>query len=525
VVWLRPGTVWSRHAIAAAQLLFSSLLIHLTGGRIETHFHVFGSLAFLAMYRDWKVLVTASLVVAVDHGIRGIFWPYSVYQTTVVSNWRWAEHVGGVLFEDGVLLVAIRQSLKEMWAIAIRQTALEDATRRAELSERAKSAFLAQMSHEIRTPMTAILGYADVMAMEGHAAEAVQAIRRNGRHLLTVLDDILDLSAIEAEQLRIRRTPTDVAELLRDVQHLMGPRATQRSIDLSLELRNIPELVSIDAVRLRQIVLNLVSNAIKFTSEGRVRMAAEYVAVDERSGTLTIRVSDTGIGLTEEQQGRLFKAFSQADDLHHRTYGGTGLGLAISKRLAILLGGDIKVQSTAGKGSTFCLQVPVECCGAAAARPSASVAAEARVVVPKRMVGGAEARPRRILVVDDAADNRRLLKRLLMHAGFEVEVAEDGASGVVMAVTARGANRPYDLVLMDMLMPNVDGFEATRQLRAAGDTGLIFALTAHVSPEDERKCRDAGCDDFISKPFDCDALLRRVRAATGAEKGAAVGSG
>jgi signal transduction histidine kinase/ActR/RegA family two-component response regulator len=521
VAWWLPGSVWSRHTIAAGQVLFSSLLIHLTGGRLETHFHIFGSLAFLAMYRDWRVLMTASVIVAFDHALRGMFWPYSVYQSTIVSSWRWVEHVGWVLFEDGVLIVAIRQSLAEMRGTASRQAALEDATRRAESSEKAKGAFLAQMSHEIRTPMTAILGYADMMAMEGQAAEAVQAIRRNGRHLLTVLDDILDLSTIEAEQLRIKKTPTDVAELLRDVQHLMGPRASQRGIGLSLELQNVPAAVSMDTVRLRQILLNLVSNAIKFTNEGTVRIAADYVPATASAGTLTVRVVDTGIGLTEQQRGRLFKSFSQADDSHHRTYGGTGLGLAISKRLAHLLGGDIEVESEAGKGSTFRLRIPVEVCGAGDVEGSEAVSNaggdEQVMEAVVRGVTGAmgESRRRRILVVDDAADNRRLLRRLLVHAGFDVEVAEDGSTGMTAAITARAEGRGFDLVLMDMMMPRMDGYEATRQLRAAGDRGLIFALTAHVSAEDEEKCRAAGCDDFITKPFDCDALLRRVHGAVG----------
>jgi signal transduction histidine kinase/DNA-binding NarL/FixJ family response regulator len=505
VASLLPGTKWSRHAIAAGQVLFSSLLIHLTGGRIETHFHIFGSLAFLAMYRDWKVLITASAIVAVDHILRGIFWPYSVYASSVVSPWRWVEHLAWVCFEDGVLIIAIRQSLLEMHAIATRQTALEDAMRRAESADKAKGAFLAQMSHEIRTPMTAILGYADMMAIEGDAVEAVQAIRRNGRHLLTVLDDILDLSKIEADQLRIEKAVVDVPELLREVQHLMAPRALQRGTTLSLELRNLPAALLTDAVRLRQIVLNFTSNAIKFTANGTVRIVADFVMAQNNTGVLTIRVVDTGIGLTLEQQGRLFKAFSQADDMHHRLYGGTGLGLVISQRLARLLGGEIYVESEVGVGSTFCVRLPLMSADPPA--PTIPPVNNGNSLLPTPGAG------KRILVVDDASDNRRLLRRLLAHGKLQVDVAEDGSGGVTAALAAWNDDHPYDLILMDMLMPKVDGYEATRQLRERGYAGLIFALTAHASKHDEQRCRNAGCDDYIMKPFDCAALLSRVHGA------------
>jgi signal transduction histidine kinase/ActR/RegA family two-component response regulator len=454
------------------------------------------------MYRDWRVLITASVIVGIDHFLRGAFFPASVYGILTPSPWRWIEHVTWVIFEDTFLIVAISQSLRELRAIANRQIALEDASRRAESADRAKGAFLAHMSHEIRTPMTAILGYADMMTLDADSrrTEAVDAIRRNGRHLLAVLDDILDLSKIEADQLRVEHAPTDVSELLRDIQHLMGPRALQRNTSVSLEIRNLPPTLLTDVVRLRQIVLNLASNAVKFTTDGQVSILAEYAPADGDTGTLSVSVTDTGIGLTPEQQDRLFKPFSQADDGHHRVYGGTGLGLVISQRLAALLGGQIRVQSTPGTGSTFRLEVPAQVSTRPVVRENRPRMTES---VPRTAAAG-----KRVLIVDDVADNRRLLRKLLLASGFEVDVADDGRAGVTAAIAALNDHHPFDVILMDMLMPALDGYEATRELRERGYRGLIVALTAYAT--DEQKCKQAGCDDFVAKPFDCEQLVMRI---------------
>ena len=232
----RPGTTLTRHSIAVGQILFSSLLIHLTGGRIETHFHVFGSLAFLAVYRDWRVLATASVVVAVDHFVRGVVWPQSVYGVIGGAEWRWLEHAGWVLFEDVFLFAAMRQSLAGMQSLAERQAMLEATKQAVEDADQAKSVFLANMSHEIRTPMTAILGYVDLMARPSERpeerAEAVQVIRRNGEHLLSVLNDILDISKIEAGRLRIERVDCNPAELVGEVASLMRPARERRASSL-----------------------------------------------------------------------------------------------------------------------------------------------------------------------------------------------------------------------------------------------------------------------------------------------------
>jgi len=266
------GSTLTRYVIAVAQMLTSSLLIHLTGGRIETHFHVFGSLAFLSCYRDWKLLIPATLIVAIDHAFRGLLYPQSVYGVLNASSWRWVEHSAWVLFEDAFLIVAIHQSVREMWQNAIQHAALADSKelinshnikleeygRQAEAASRAKTEFLANVSHEIRTPMQAILGFTDLLE-DGLCSDgdAIATIRRNGEYLVTLLNDILDLSKIEAEKLEVERIPCSPCKLINEVAALMQVRADEKSI--SLEVRHngaIPDVIYTDPTRLRQILIN-----------------------------------------------------------------------------------------------------------------------------------------------------------------------------------------------------------------------------------------------------------------------------
>ena len=526
-----PGAAVTRQTVAVGQMLFSSLLIHLTGGRIETHFHVFGSLAFLAVYRDWRVLATASAVVAIDHFVRGIVWPQSVYGVIGGAEWRWLEHAGWVLFEDLFLIAATRQSLASMRSLAERQALLESTKQAVEDADQAKSVFLAHMSHEIRTPMTAILGYVDLMAMPAQRpeerAEAVQIIRRNGEHLLSVLNDILDMSKIEAGRLLTERVDCNPAELTCDVASLMRPRAAEKGVELKLLFRTpVPRSVQTDPTRLRQILLNLLSNAIKFTARGEVRVE---VTLRRESRKLQFNVIDTGIGMTPQQCQRLFQPFAQGDHSTTRRFGGTGLGLAISKRLSESLGGAIGVVSEPGKGSDFRITIdtgPIE--GVEMIEPDGEVRRRRGTrpePVPAAPNSNANANDGgagdtgaggggRVLLADDSTDNRVLLKRLLERSGFTVEAVGNGAEAVRRATWAmRSGNRDaFDLILMDMQMPEVDGYEATAQLRRSGYRAPIVALTAHASHADRDKCLDAGCDGYIAKPCELDQLLDCIRA-------------
>jgi PAS domain S-box-containing protein len=535
LAWLQPGRTATRHVIASAQMLMGALLIHLTGGRIETHFHVFGSLAFLAFYRDWRVLIPATVVVAVDHMLRGYFWPQSVYGVVVASQWRWLEHAAWVLFEDIVLVVACLRSLAEMRQTADRTATLEhevrtrkeaedharnatarndaildvaldcvvlvdaegrivqfnpaaEATfgysaaeaigrnvadllvpatkrdtyraalqhylagdrtmlnrrvegsamrkcgaefpvevaiapistigvplfagymrditdrkraeeelarqtrdlqeahdaertnaeqlaslveelrvtqRRAEAATRAKSEFLASMSHELRTPLNAIILYSELLQEEAHDRDAgasipdLQRIQSSGRHLLDLINGILDLSKIEAGKMALELERFDVKAMIEEIGDTVGTLVEKNRNVLTLRCADDVGVMHGDLTKTRQIMLNLLSNAGKFTSNGYVTVEVTRRATGS-GDTIQFAVTDTGVGMTDEQRRRVFEPFTQADVTTTRKYGGTGLGLAIVSRFCELMGGTIAVESRPGVGSRFVVELPVE---------------------------------------------------------------------------------------------------------------------------------------------------------------------
>jgi PAS domain S-box-containing protein len=402
------------------------------------------------------------------------------------------------------------------------QQAAELERRAAELVEarnaavgavRAKSEFLANMSHEIRTPLTAILGYAELLSdarlRREDRAQYLDTVRRNGAYLLTLVNDVLDLSKIDAGKMMVEHVPSSPAELLREVETLMRPRVEAKGLELAVAWQgNIPGLVMTDPTRIRQILVNLVSNAIKFTEIGRIGI--ELQAESTRPGHCLLRfsVSDTGVGITPEVRQRLFEPFVQADASTTRRFGGTGLGLAICSRLAAAIGGEISVESERWKGSTF--RVSFE-----ATRVSSTSMATA---MPRRAslsrTRDARSLPRlrgRILLAEDAPDSQRLLSYYLRKAGADVVVAENGKVACERSMAALQAGQPFDVVLMDMQMPAMDGYEASRSLRRLGYRGPIIALTAHAMEGDRERCLAAGCTDYVVKPVDRDTLLRCVR--------------
>ncbi|CAG0992665.1 two-component system, sensor histidine kinase [Phycisphaerales bacterium] len=385
--------------------------------------------------------------------------------------------------------------------------ALGEALQRAEAANLAKGAFVANMSHEIRTPMTAILGYAEELTDPGltdmERLGAARTIRRNAEHLLTIINDILDISKIEAGKMAVERVECRPAEIVAETASLLRPKATEKGVGLDIVFETgVPAVIRSDPTRLRQILINLVGNAVKFTREGSVRVVlALEPGTDEPS--LRLDVTDTGIGLSPEQQSRLFEAFSQADASTTRKFGGTGLGLAISRKLATMLGGDVTVRSEPGKGSTFTIKVatgPVE--GVPLVHSEAEVLpAPSPVPLPLPTVSG------RILLAEDGPDNQRLISHVLRRAGAVVEVVENGELAVAAALGAAAEARPFDLVLLDMQMPVMDGYEAVRNLRSKGYTRPVIALTAHAMAEERAKCLASGCNDFVGKPIDRAALL------------------
>jgi signal transduction histidine kinase/ActR/RegA family two-component response regulator len=400
----------------------------------------------------------------------------------------------------------------EITADKVRERELRRAKEDAVAASQAKTAFLANLSHEIRTPMSAILGFTDVLlnsAPRADQLDLLQVIQRNGEHLLKLINDILDLSKIEAGKLQVSHEPTDLVQLLRDVQALMAVRAEGKGLELTLELApRLPRTIDTDAMRLRQILVNLLGNAVKFTETGSVRMTVATRPLADGGDLLEIGVCDTGVGIPPEHLERVFEAFEQADASTTRRFGGTGLGLAISRRLAHLLGGEITVQSRPAIGSRFTLTHPVPAAASwveTDGPPRSEGPDPARRPEPNVSLAG-----RTVLLVEDGPDNRRLLSHYLSAAGAAVVCANDGIDALAQVAQAAQAGRSFDLVLMDMQMPRLDGYAATQQLRAGGSTLPIVALTAHAMAGDRQRCLDIGCDDYLSKPVRRVALVQAV---------------
>ncbi len=527
-----PGRLEARHITAVAQMLWSALLIHLTGGRIETHFHVFGSLAFLAFYRDWRVLMSASTIVALDHLLRGIYWPESVYGYALASQWRWLEHSGWVVFEDLFLIRACLRGIDEMRATArhrarleMNNVVIEDTvrTRTAELiavgeqlriamqgaqaASLAKGRFLANMSHEIRTPMNAILGMTRLVLesdLQHEQREQLQIARHSAEALLKILNDVLDFSKAEAGKLELEKIPFSPAHLVSGVTKAFVLQAQQCSLKLEMHVApDLPRWVAGDPGRVRQVLINLIGNALKFTRRGSVEVRAEVDALRDTEVSIAFSVRDTGVGIAPEKLGLIFESFEQGDASTTRRHGGTGLGLAIAAHLVELMDSRIDVTSEPGKGSVFRFTVAFDRC-------------EAPEVAEAAKLGEAPAptgRPLRVLLAEDNAVNRKLAVYQFEKLGHTVRSAADGLEALRLLEQER-----FDVVFADVQMPEMDGLELTAAIRerelATGRHLPVIALTSHAMSGDREEFLAAGMDDYVSKPFerkDLARVLERIR--------------
>jgi PAS domain S-box-containing protein len=426
--------------------------------------------------------------------------------------------LSGVIWDVSEQKQAEEDLKRTVMALEAANQELERVSRLAESATRAKSEFLANMSHEIRTPMTAILGYSEVLLgddqspeMPPERLEAIQTIRRNGQYLLELINDILDLSKIEAGKLDVERIECSPVEMLTEIVSLMRIRADAKNLPLELVFATaMPETFQSDPVRLRQILINLVGNAIKFTETGCVKLVARLIHAVDKPAVFQVDVVDTGIGLTSEQIPRLFKPFSQSDASTTRRFGGTGLGLTITKRLAEVLGGAVTVSSVPGAGSTFSVSVDVG--GLDGVRmlvepQTSAVRRDVGSLPPARMPTRLECR---VLLAEDGPDNQRLITFLLRKAGATVTLVENGKNALESALAAQAAGSPFDVILMDMQMPVMDGYQATALLRAADYRGPIIALTAHAMEGDRDKCVQVGCSDYATKPIDRAKLFASI---------------
>jgi two-component system sensor histidine kinase/response regulator len=622
-VW--PGSVATRNVIAVAQMMMSALLIALTGGRIETHFHVFGSLVVLSFYRDWRVLVPATVVVALDHFLRGVYLPYSVYGVLSASPWRSIEHAGWVVFENVFLVISCFRSIREMRFIANRTASLEasdqrsrqlfddapigmavvsldnerfkqvnarltemigysaeellertpidlthpddlaetqrlvramlagtercavekryrrkdgqtlwatrtaciirdkdgnprdflimvediterkvvedalhEAKKEADRANHAKSEFLSRMSHELRTPLNAILGFGQLLERQNPTKPQrarVEHIMSAGRHLLNLINEVLDISRIEAGHLQLSVEPVSVAEVLEEALDLMRPLAEERTMQLSVDARLDTDLhVLADRQRMKQVLLNLLTNAVKYTAVGgRVSVSLQQ----SNLAKTRLVVTDTGAGIATEKLARLFTPFDRLD-VEQSGVEGTGLGLALCQRLMHAMGGDIGVDSTVGKGSAFWVELP------AAESPLKALPNNHAAELEEARVGDGG----KILYIEDNLSNLTLVEQMLAEQPqLQLLTAMQGGLGLDLA----RQHRP-DLILLDLHLPDLGGHEVLQRLRNDAVTRHIpvVIISADATARQINRLKAAGARNYLTKPLDISEFFRVI---------------
>ncbi|MFH1301470.1 MAG: response regulator [Planctomycetota bacterium] len=396
---------------------------------------------------------------------------------------------------------------------------LKSAQKSVEQANQAKSEFLANMSHEIRTPMTAILGYLEILKENPgpeENLELIEIIQSNGTHLLEVINDILDLSKIEMGNFEIKKVQCSPMKILQHVIDLYAAKATKKGLSIQSRFHDsVPETIQTDPLRLKQVLSNLVSNAIKFTESGNIDLEVRVYSQSKQDRLLQYIVSDTGIGIPAEKMKTIFEPFAQADSSTSRNYGGTGLGLTLSHKLVQLLGGNLTVQSTVNQGSLFAVTINVGHESSLTQQiklsSSLSLVSSDRQVQSRRNYKAAQGDLKgKVLLVDDTKEIRKLFSYMLNKMGLEVVTASNGKEAVELLNEAANRNELFNVILMDMQMPVMNGYEATRLLRGQENQTPIIAVTAHALVSDREKCLDAGCTEYLSKPIKYEVLHEMV---------------
>ncbi|WP_305530114.1 ATP-binding protein [Sulfuricurvum sp.] len=546
---LLRGTLWFRLIAAVAIILFSALYIQQHLGRIEMHFHVFIGLAILTIYKDVLPMFIAAAAILAHHIVFN--WMQSiqiVFGTTPVMVFSYGcgiEYVilhGVMVIAEAIILTYIIKNATQQFIEVIRtkealnnsnkrlsrfnitleeevrsrtgelETALhkqigmaEDlktAKEEADSANQLKSEFLANMSHEIRTPLNAVIGFSELLEQEVKEPKQVQylhAIKNGGKTLLSLINNILDLSKIESGHMKVELHPLHLKPFLRDIMTIFIEPGKKKGLEISCDIaKNLPEWVIVDEIRIRQILFNLISNAIKFTAKGSITLHVLSIpSAKEGIIELVFIIKDTGIGITPKNQMKIFDAFVQNEGQDSRQYGGTGLGLAICRKLAQLMGGDITLSSRLNEGSEFTLKL-------ADIEISEALFVEGEETFGKNTVLFS---PAKILIVDDITENRILLCEFLHEFGFEIEEAKDGLEATDMIREAT-----YDLILMDIRMPRMDGCEAIRYIRNELDnhTVPIIAVTASVMKEDYEHLLNA-FEGIIEKPVNKSLLISTLQ--------------
>ena len=489
------------------------------------------ALAFVDMRMPpgWDGLITIEHLLEVDPGIEVVI-------CSAYSDYSWAEIDKRLGFTDQFMMIkkpfdadTVRQmatNLTRRWQVRragkVKEGALEqllvERTHQiesirlfAEKAERAKTEFLVNVNHEVRTPMTLIVGYAELLlsndGMQLDVAERIEGlemIRRNGEQLLELIHEFSDLTRIEGGQLHLDSVSFSPRSLTEEMRSLMNVLAEEKELPLRFEIgANLPDTINTDPHRIRQILSILVGNAIRFTSRGEVRVCVDICPDESGTPGIAFEVTDTGIGIAPSHVERLFEPFANSTNATHGKFGGTGLGVSLSRKLARLLGGDISIESRLDEGSCFRLWVPTELVLSESA--ASKSAAEAKCTGPIPNIDC------RLLLVEDTLNIQVLIAMVLKKAGATVDLANDGVQAIAKIHAAAAIDEPYDVILMDMSMPVMDGWETTRRLRAEGYQRPIFALTAWSREEDKQRCLEAGCDAYFTKPLDRHGLIHAIK--------------